>query len=155
MGGQARASGGHRFPAQDVAGHVGPVDAAGDRTAAAISARGTPVAAASPASWLAASAEDSPSRSISTPLAIATTDSLGGRGADAIKLTPLMVDDRDQPQHVIIAARHDHPLPWAPSPAYFSHVFPSTVSDGASFSGLALLQKSVRPMIVTSGLPSG
>jgi toxin YoeB len=30
-----------------------------------------------------------------------------GRGADAVKLTPLAFDDRDQPRHVIIAARHD------------------------------------------------
>ena len=33
----------------------------------------------------------------------------GGGGADAVKLTPLVVDDGDQPQHVVVAARHDHP----------------------------------------------
>ena len=47
----------------------------GDRTAAAISVSGIPVAADNSASWLAASAEDRPSRSMSAPLAIATTDS--------------------------------------------------------------------------------
>ena len=73
---------------------------------------GTPVAAASPASWLAASAEDSPSRSISDAPGHRDHGLFGGRGADTIKLTPLMVDDRDQPQHVIIAACSHHPPPW-------------------------------------------
>jgi hypothetical protein len=60
-----------------------------------------------------------------------------------------MVDDRDQPQHVIIAARSHRPPPWGTRlPAQFSP------HSGRAFSSLALLQKLVPPMIVTSGLPS-
>ena len=39
----------------------------------------------------------------------------GGRGTDLVELTPLMIDDRDQPAHVVTAIRHDHP-PSLPHP---------------------------------------
>ena len=60
------------------------------------------------------------------------------------RFAPLPVNDRDQPRHVVIASRHDHPP--LPSPASRS---------GRSYRFLALPDNSVRPMIITSGLPSG
>ena len=77
--------------------------------AAAISATGVPASAASAVSWLAASAAEQPSRSMSAPLAMSMTERAAAPERDLVQLLPLAVDDRSQAQDVLAAARHRSP----------------------------------------------
>ena len=117
---------------------------------------GSRSAADSSASWLAASAEDRPSRSISAPLAIATTDSAGGCGADLVQIRrwrSMTAASRGSR----IAAGHDHPPPANVTRRSVRYDRCLTRIGGRCRgrpTAFVQVPTFARPMIVTSGLPS-